>query len=244
MKRIDPIGHALDALRAPPERPDFFAELRRRAEEEQAAGGRRARRQARALALAAAVLLVAVALLLGFGSPFVRAGGGSAAFASSGLVRTVQDTTVVCTTRTVSGAHAFDVQFSPKALLPAFLTVGSDTYAMVGVVSAKMKTLVWPALPSYQQGVGVSRAHCRRTTERIPLARGALPGPAVRYNNQQHCILDGRVLIRARAVWDAGRFTGSLAVRLAGTRRPIAYGWIAPNGTGGLFISNRCYSQS
>jgi hypothetical protein len=239
MKRIDPIGQVLDTLHAPPERPGFFAELRRRAEEQQRTSMRRARRQARALALAAAALLVAVGLLLGFGSPFVHA-GSSDALASGGLVETIQDTTVSCVSSTGSGAHAFDVFFWPKQTTPAFLGVaGPGSYSMVSVVSSKIGVGLLPTLASYNRGVGVSRRHCRRISARVPLSRGSLPGPPTRYGAEGHCILDGRVIVRARAIWDGRGFSGMIAVRLASGPQ-VGFAWIRRDGTGGLYISNRC----
>jgi hypothetical protein len=223
---------------------------RPRAVGERAARRRRARGQTRALATATVVLFVAVGLVLGFDSPLVLAGGGSSAFASNRLVRTVQERTVMCNTPVDAGRHTFQVFFSPayaRSGTPAFLGVASRRYTMIGVVARKLQAppttsggFIWPALPSTNAGVSVTRGHCAQTNAHVPLARSGLPGPPVRYDHYHHCILDGRLLIRARAVRDGNGFRAELAVRIARTRRPIAFATIARDGTGGVYISNRC----
>lgn len=226
------IGRALDAFEPVPE------------------WRRRARRQARALATSTVVLLVAVGLLLGFDRPLVRPGGASPAFAGNALVRTVHDTTVVCTTPVVAGRHAFDVFFSPayaRSRTPAFFGVASGRHAMIGVVARRLEappttsgSWIWPALPSTNAGISLKRGGCGRTNAHVPLARSRLPGPPIRYDHYHHCILNGRLLIRARVVRDGTGFRAALAVRIERTRQPIAFATIARDETGGVYISNRC----
>jgi hypothetical protein len=195
------------------------------------------------------VLFAVVGLALRFDSPFVRAGAASA-LAGNAAARAVNDTTVICSSPVVAGAHAFDVLFSPafaRSGTPAFLGVASGRYAMVGVVARKLDAppttsggFIWPALPSTNAGISVSRGHCARTSAHVPLARSGLPGPPVRFDHYHHCILGGRLLIRARSVRDSDGFRAALAVRIARTRRPIAFGTIARDGSGGVYINPRC----
>jgi hypothetical protein len=239
MSDLDPIGKALDALEPPDERTDFFTELRERAHEQEAAASRRARMWKVGMMAVTTSSFAATGLLLALGSPFVqRAAAGDAGLAISELVSTIQDTTVVCETTTQAGARVTTVGFAPRrdgptAKLPAILSVSSSTWGLVGVNAATID-------PNNKIGIYVSPEHCKRTNARVPLARSGLPGPPIRWATGQRCIGTGRVLVRARAVWDRGGFVGYLAVRGSRTRKPIAFGAIRRDGTGSLYSSGAC----
>jgi hypothetical protein len=103
---------------------------------------------------------------------------------------------------------------------------------------------LWPALPSARAGISVEQGHCSRTKVRVPLARSGLPGPPVRYDHVHHCILNGRVFVRARAVSDGRGFSATVAVRIGRSREPIAFARIARDGTGAVYATSRCELRS
>jgi len=93
------------------------------------------------------------------------------------------------------------------------------------------------------KGVFVDRKRCARTSVSVPLTHPGLPGPA----DQLHtftCLARGRLLIRARAVWDRRGFAASVAVRSYATRKPVAFGFIDHSGLGGLYTSRGCVVNS
>jgi hypothetical protein len=239
MADLDPIGKALDALEPPHERADFFTELRERARAQEAKRSRRARLWTTGMILSTTVSLAAIGVLLALGSPFVqRATARDSGLAIGELVSTIQDTTVVCETTTQAGARVAAISFSPRhdgpmAKLPAILSVGSATWGLVGVNAATID-------PNNKIGIYVSPEHCQRTSARVPLAHSGLPGPPIRWATGQRCLGVGRLLIRARAVWDRGGFVGYLAVRGYQTRKPIAFGAIRRDGSGSLYTSAAC----
>jgi hypothetical protein len=185
-----------------------------------------------------AAVLAAVALLI-VGSPFVRRIGSDLAFARNSPVRTVQDTTVVCTVPELHGRSDFYLAYSPNftgpSTYPASLTMLNAKTALVWILSATFE--------NQKKGVFVDPKRCRHTSAALPLSHAGLPGPP----DQLHtftCHARGRLLIRARAVWDARGVAASIAVRSYATRKPVAFGFINHTGFGGLYTSRGCVPNS
>ena len=186
--------------------------------------------------------LIAAIVLLVVGSPLVARGRSDSAFAGNNVVRTVEDTTVVCTLPELHGMSAFVLSYTANY-------TGSNGYpASLGAYSGATTSpsLVYVlSAPSRVQmkGVFVDRKRCARTNDSVPLTHPGLPGPA----DQLHtftCLARGRLLIRARAVWDRRGFAASVAVRSYATRKPVAFGFIDHSGLGGLYTSRGCVVNS
>ena len=256
MNDFDPIGAALDDLQPPPEQPGFFDELRRRAADEQRRTLERARVRMRVLGFVTAASLIAAIVLLVVGSPFVGRVGSDSAFAGSSLVRTVQDSTVVCTLPELHGMSAFVLSFTETYTGPYAYPSSLGVYggaltspSLIYILSATNRRQPRPGLLSPRQwpvqakGVFVDRTRCGHTSVSVPLTHPGLPGPP----DQLHtftCLARGRLLIRARAIWDRRGFAASIAVRSYATRKPVAFAVINHSGSGGLYTSRGCVVNS
>jgi hypothetical protein len=197
----------------------------------------------RAVAVAASVIAAIVVLVAA--SPVVGRAGSDAAFAGSNLVLAVKDSTVACTLPELHGMSAFVLRFTANY-------TGANAYpASLGIYSGGGSATTSPSLvyvlsaPSSVQskGVFVDRKHCGRASVSIPLTHPGLPGPA----DQLHtftCLARGRLLIRARAVWDKRGFAASVAVRSYATRKAVAFGFIDHSGSGGLYTGRGCVVNS
>ena len=186
-----------------------------------------------------ASLLAAIVLLV-VGSALVGRVEGDSAFAGDRLVRTVQDLTVVCTVRELRGMSGFLLSYTPNftgpSTYPASLSMLSGKTGLAWILSATFE--------NQEKGVFVDRKRCRDTSTFVPLSHAGLPGPP----DQLHtftCIARGRLLIRARAVWDRRGFAAaSIAVRSYATRKLVAFGFVNHSGFGGLYTSRGCVPNS
>ena len=186
--------------------------------------------------------LIAAIVLLVVGSPLVARGRSGSAFAGNNVVRTVEDTTVVCTLPQLHGMSAVVLSYTANY-------TGSNGYpaslgAYSGATTSPSLVYVLSAPSGVQtKGVFVDRKRCARTRVSVPLTHPGLPGPP----DQLHtftCLARGRLLIRARAVWDRRGLTASVAVRSYATRKPVAFGFIDRSGLGGLYTSRACVVNS
>ena len=189
--------------------------------------------------LVAVVSVLAAVVLLIVGSPFVGRVGSDSAFAGNSLVRTVQDTTVVCTVPELHGMSDFYLVYTPNftgpSTYPASLSMSNAKTGLAWILTATFQ--------NQQKGVFVDQKRCRQTSAAVPLSHAGLPGPP----DQLHtftCHARGRLLIRARAVWDHRGFAASIAVRSYATRKPVAFGFINHTGFGGLYTSRGCVPNS
>jgi hypothetical protein len=187
--------------------------------------------------------LIAVVVLFVVGSPLVGPVGGDPAFAGNSLVRTVQDSTVVCTVPELHGKSGFHIYYSRNF-------TGPNTYpASLGVStgnayhSAALAFILSATFQNQQKGVIVDQKRCRQASTLVSLSHAGLPGPP----DQLHaftCLARGELLIRARAVWDRRGFAASIAVRSYATRKPVALVFINHTGDGGLYTSPACVPNS
>jgi hypothetical protein len=185
----------------------------------------------------ASQLAAAVALVVG--SPFVGRVGGDSAYAQNTLVRTVQDSTVVCTVPELHGRSDFHFfytrNFTGLSTYPASLNVLNGKTGLVWILSATFQ--------NQQKGIFVDQKRCRHASTFVPLSHAGLPGPP----DQLHaftCHARGQLLIRARGVWNRRGFAASIAVRSYATRKPVALGFINRTGDGGLYASRACVPNS
>jgi hypothetical protein len=183
--------------------------------------------------------LIAAAGVLVVGSPFVGRVGGEPAYAGDSLVRTVQDSTVVCTVPELHGKSGFHISytrnFTGPSTYPASLNVSTGN-AYHGAILAFILSATFQ---NQQKGVFFDQKRCRDASTRVPLSHAGLPGPP----DQLHaftCLARGQLLIRARAVWDRRGFAASIAVRSYATRKPVALAFINRTGDGGLYTSRGC----
>lgn len=193
-------------------------------------------------ALPAHSVLAAVVLLI-VCSPFVGRVGSDSAFAGNSVVRTVQDTTVVCRVRELHGMSGFFLGYSPNftgpSTYPASLAVSTGNANH----STALAYILSETFQNQQKGVLVDRNRCVDTGAAVPLSHAGLPGPP----DQLHrftCGARGRLLIRARAVWDRRGFAASIAVRSYVTRKSVAFGFLNHSGFGGLYTSRACVPHS
>jgi hypothetical protein len=184
-----------------------------------------------------ASLLAAVIVLVG--SPFVGRVGGDSAFAGNSLVRTVQDSTVVCTVPELHGKSDFHLfytrNFTGPSTYPASLNVWNGKTQLAWILSATFQ--------NQKKGVFVDEKRCRHTSTFVPLSHAGLPGPPDRLHSFT-CFTRGRLLIRARGVWDRRGFAAAIAVRSYATGKLVAYGFINHTGGGGLYTSRGCVPSS
>jgi hypothetical protein len=74
---------------------------------------------------------------------------------------------------------------------------------------------------------------CQRVRPRVPLTRKGLPGPPELFGRHSFCAIRGRILVRIRATYDAGKLlTATSAVRSERTGRPISFGTLVWRETG------------
>jgi hypothetical protein len=183
--------------------------------------------------------LLAAVVLLAVGSPFVGRVEGDSAFAGNRLLRTVQDSTVVCTVPELHGKSGFFLSYSPNF-------TGPNTYpASLGVLtgnanhSTAVAFILSATYQNQQKGLFVDQKRCRQVSTFVPLSHAGLPGPPDRLHGFT-CLARGQLLIRARAVWNRRGFAASIAVRSYVTRKPVAFGFINHSGFGGLYTSRGC----
>jgi hypothetical protein len=190
------------------------------------------------------VSLLAAAIVLVVVGPFVGRVGGDSAFAGNSLLRTVQDSTVVCTVPELHGKSGFYLVYHPNFTgpdtFPALLSVSSGnanhSTALAYILSATFQ--------NQQKGVFVDRNRCHHTSTLVPLSHVGLPGPPDRLHSFT-CIARGQLLIRARAVWDRRGFAAaSIAVRSYATRKLVAFGFLNHTEFGGLYTSRGCVPNS
>jgi hypothetical protein len=95
-----------------------------------------------------------------------------------------------------------------------------------------------------------ARDRCKATPIRVPLNRGALPGPDI-FGYSYSCVFQSQILVHVRTTVTAQHVDHSqLAVRLYKRRVPIAYATMKATGMKGssgneryvirLWVSNRC----
>jgi hypothetical protein len=184
--------------------------------------------------------LVAAFVVLVVGAPVVNRVGVDSADAGTSLVRTVQDSTVVCTVPELHGRSDFHLIYSPSftgpnGTYPATLSVLNGKTALAWILTATVQ--------SQEKGVFIDQKRCRHSSAAVLLSHAGLPGPP----DQLHgftCLARGRLLIRARAVWTRRGFAASIAVRSYATRKPVAFGFINHPGLGGLYTSRGCVRSS
>ena len=182
---------------------------------------------------------LAAAIVLVVGSPLVGRVGGDSAHAGNSLVRTVQDSTVVCTVPELHGRSDFHIyytrNFTGLSTPPASLNVLNGKTGLAWILSATFQ--------NQQKGVFFDQKRCRHANAFVPLRHAGLPGPP----DQLHaftCHARGQLLIRARGVWNRRGFAASIAVRSYATRKPVALGFINRTGDDGLYTSRACVRSS
>jgi hypothetical protein len=193
----------------------------------------------RVLGGATVASMLAAAVVLVVGSPIVGRVGADPAFAGSSLVRTVQDSTVVCRVPELHGNSDFHIYYSRNytgpSTIPATLNVLNGKTPLAWILSATFQ--------GQQKGLFVDQKRCRQVSTFVPLSHAGLPGPP----DQLHaftCLARGQLLIRARAVWKRRGFAASIAVRSYATRKPVAFGFLNHTGLGGLYTSRGCVPHS
>jgi hypothetical protein len=151
--------------------------------------------------------------------------------------------TVVCTVLELQGMSGFYLVYTPNFTgpntFPASLSVSTGNANH----STSLAYILSETFQNRQKGVLVDRNRCAHTGAPVPLTHAGLPGPP----DQLHtftCVARGRLLIRARAVWDHRGVAASIAVRSYATRKPVAFGFINRTGFGGLYTSRGCVPHS
>jgi hypothetical protein len=187
--------------------------------------------------------LIAAAIALVLASSFVGRVGGDPAYAGNSLVRTVQDSTVICTVPELHGKSGFNIystrNYTGPSTYPASLNVSTGN----AYHGAALAWILSATFQNQQKGVFVDQKRCRHTSTLVPLTHAGLPGPP----DQLHaftCLARGQLLIRARAVWDRRGVAASIAVRSYATRKPVALAFINRTGDGGLYTSRGCVPHS
>jgi hypothetical protein len=175
----------------------------------------------------------------------------------------IVDRTFVCATEgTGDGRRDLDLDSHPHTVYPgneviaAFLGVssGTDTLTseLVAVRAAQRTGLGGVVRPA---GVYVQATSCRASRVGVPLTARGLAGPPVPWTKFAECVVDGRVLVHVRATLTApadwqqsGAYVGArrgvvdakVAVRAAGTRKPIAYMELAGARKTRLWYADAC----
>ncbi len=144
---------------------------------------------------------------------------------ASGRTTATVDRTFLCAGKPrLPGEPAiYDVQFrpldpntNPDAFSIALFTEGPATFGQILVAAVETRGV--------EGGV-----RCVGTRLRIPLSRTGLPGTGTRAAATAECYARDRVLVRVRATTTAGPRLreAQLAVRVRGTRAPLAFGTIS-----------------
>ncbi len=204
-------------------------------------------------------LTLSVALLAGIVATAVETNASAEPRAS----RVIDRTFVCATVGTGGGRRDLDLYSHPHIVypgavdevVPSFLSVSSGTSTLdselIAVRAAQLSGIAARVLPA---GVYAHATRCSASRASVPLAARGLAGPPVSWGKLLDCVVEARVLLHVRAVlaspadWErAGAYDGArrsvvdakVAVRAAGTRKPIAYMELAGRKTR-LWYSEAC----
>jgi hypothetical protein len=172
---------------------------------------------------------------------------GAASTHAQTATRVVDRAFVCATEATGDGKRDLDVDAHPHVVytypglpveaVPAFLSVSSGSNSLDSdLVAIRARPLrgISRTLPA---GVYAHARRCSRTRTTVPLSATGLEGP-LQWAKRISCSVPGRVLVHVRAVlaeptgWEQhGAYVGArrpvasakVAIRAAGTRKPIAY---------------------